>query len=76
MHPLNSPYPRAFLTPKGRAVSPRKMHAALSVIRANPDADYAGWNWFSTPGHLILREFRRGLHDRINQRAALRAKAA
>ena len=66
-----SPYPRYFKTPEGRPVSIRKMGAALRVIRANPDADYPGWDWFSVPGHFILREFRRGLHDRINMRGAL-----
>jgi hypothetical protein len=61
-------YPRFFKTPEGRAVSIRQMARALQAIRANPDADYPGWNWFPTPGHFILREFRRGLNDRINLR--------
>lgn len=63
-------YPRAFRTPEGRAVSIRQMAHALRAIRSNPDADYPGWNWFPTPGHFILREFRRGLNDRINLRAS------
>lgn len=67
MKPL---YQKAFLTPEGRPVSIRQMGQALKRIRANPDADYPGWNWFSTPGHFILAEFRRGLNDRINRRAA------
>jgi len=46
------------------------MGAALRAIRAKPDADYPGWNWFATPGHFILKEFRRGMHDRINLRGA------
>lgn len=67
--PRNSTMPRVFLTPEGRAVRPRTMGAALRHIRTNPDADYPGWNWFPTPGHLILAQFRRGMHDRINRRA-------
>lgn len=63
-----APYPKHFKTPEGRSVSIRQMAAALARIRANPGADYPGWNWFPTPGHFILREFRRGLNDRINQR--------
>lgn len=63
-------YPRAFRTPEGRMVSVRTMAAALRRIRANPSADYPGWNWFETSGHHILAEFRRGLHDRINRRTA------
>lgn len=63
-------HPRAFKTPEGRAVSISTMARALRVIRKNPDADYPGWDWFPVPGHYILREFRRGLHDRINRRAA------
>lgn len=63
-------YPRAFATPEGRAVSVRQMAKALRAIRANPGADYPGWNWFPTPGHFIIREFRRGMHDRINLRAS------
>lgn len=65
----NSLYPRVFVTPSGRPTSIRAMRRALQVIRSNPDADYPGWDWFSVPGHYILREFRRGLHDRINRRA-------
>lgn len=66
IHPI---YPRGFLTPEGRPVSVRAMSNALRAIRANPDAEYPGWNWFPTPGRMILREFRRGMHDRINRRA-------
>lgn len=61
-------YPRGFLTPEGRPVSIRTMAQALRTIRADPDRDYTGWNWFPTPGHHILAEFRRGLDDRINRR--------
>jgi len=67
---MRAAYPKAFRTPEGRAVSIRAMGAALRAIRSNPDAEYPGWNWFPTPGHFILREFRRGMHDRINLRAA------
>ncbi len=66
---MRSTHPRFFKTPEGRSVSIRQMAGALRAIRANPDADYPGWNWFPTPGHFILREFRRGLNDRINLRA-------
>jgi len=64
----NSTLPRYFVTPEGRKVSPHTMARALSTIRQNPGADYPGWNWYPTPGHYILAEFRRGLHDRINRR--------
>jgi len=66
-----SPHPRYFKTPEGRAVSIRQMAGALRRVRANPEALFPGWEWFPTPGYAILREFRRGLHDRINQRGAL-----
>lgn len=66
-----SPYPRYFKTPEGRPVTARTMSAALRQIRKYPDKDYPGWNWFPTPGHAILRSFREGLHDRINQRGAM-----
>lgn len=62
-------YPKAFATPEGRMVSIRTMAAALRTIRANPQAEYPGWNWYPTPGQFILAEFRRGLHDRINRRS-------
>lgn len=65
---MKSTYPRYFKTPEGRAVSIATMGAALRAIRANPDGDYPGWNWFPTSGHAILAEFRRGLNDRINRR--------
>lgn len=64
-----SAYPRYFLTPEGRAVSIKTMAKALRAIRQNPTASYPGWNWFPTEGYAILREVRRGVHDRIDQRA-------
>lgn len=70
-----TPYPRGFLTPEGRAVTIAKMAAAMRAIRANPDADYPGWNWFPTPGHFILRSFHDGLDRRINARAELARSA-
>ena len=69
-----SPYPRVFRLPNGRNVRARTIMNALRVIRANPDADYPGWDWFSVPGHFIIREVQRGIDDRINMRAAI-AKA-
>jgi len=63
-------YPKGFLTPEGRFVPIKVMAKALREIRKNPDADYHGWNWFPTPGHFIINEFRRGLHDRINRRVS------
>ncbi len=73
--PGRAAYPRYFRTPEGRPVSIPKMAAALRAIRANPDAEYPGWDWFAVPGHFILREFRRGLHDRINLRGASQERA-
>lgn len=70
-----TPYPRGFLTPDGRPVSIKKMSAAMRAIRANPDADYPGWNWFPTSGHFILKSFRDGLNHRINLRGELARKA-
>lgn len=65
---MKSTMPRYFMTPEGRSVSINQMAKALKFIHQNPDADYPGWNWFLTPGHFILAEFRRGMHDRINRR--------
>lgn len=67
-----STMPRYFKTPEGRPVSIRTMAKALRVIRSNPDAEYPGWDWFPVPGHYIVAEFRRGMHDRINRRAAMK----
>jgi len=69
-----SAYPRVFILPSGRHVRPRTIMNAMKVIRTNPDADYPGWDWFSVPGHFIIREVQRGIDDRINMRAAV-AKA-
>lgn len=66
-------YPTILLTPEGRAMRPSHLARALRTIRQNDlDALYPGWNWFPTPGRLILRSVLAGIHDRINQRAALR----
>ena len=67
--PGRSARPRYFLTPEGRPIRPSKLAAALREIRKAPDRDYPGWNWFPTPGHFILREVLRGIHDMINLRA-------
>ena len=66
-----SAYPSAFRLPNGRYVRPRTMMNAMRVIRSNPDGEYPGWDWFSVPGHFIIREVRRGIDDRINMRAAI-----
>lgn len=63
-------YPKVFVTPVGRRLSIRNMATALKVIRQHPDLEYKHWNWYPTKGNFILREFRRGLHDRINRRAS------
>lgn len=63
--------PRYFKTPAGRSVSIRTMTKALRAIRANPDAEYPGWEWYPLPGHYILRSFRDGMHDRINRRQSV-----
>ncbi|MDQ5916741.1 MAG: hypothetical protein QG584_2635 [Pseudomonadota bacterium] len=65
-------YPRAFLLPSGRRVSARTIMNAMKVIRANPGADYPGWDWFPVPGHFIIREVERGIDERINLRAAIK----
>lgn len=49
-------------------VSIRTMAKALRTIRKNPDAEYPGWGWFPVPGHHVIRDFARGLNDRINRR--------
>jgi hypothetical protein len=60
------------MTPEGRRVSITGMARALRKIRANPDAEYPGWEWYEVPGHFIIREFQRGLDWRINMRGELR----
>lgn len=64
----NPIYPRGFVTPAGRPVSIATMARALRAIRANPGADYPGWDWFEVQGYAILRAFHDGLNDRINRR--------
>lgn len=71
-----SAYPRVFILPSGRHVRPRTIMNAMKVIRANPGADYHGWDWFAVPGHFIIREVERGIDERINMRAAIKAGSA
>lgn len=73
---MKSLYPRFFLTPEGNPVSIKQMSFALSQIRANPSADYPGWNWYKTSGYSIIRSFRAGLHERINGRGRMQAGQA
>lgn len=73
---MNSPagrsaYPRYFVTPIGRRVSIRQMGAAMRAMRAKPEGEYAGWNWFPTRGMAIILDVRRGIDDRINMRARM-----
>lgn len=62
-------YPKGFITPAGKTISIATMANALKVIRSNPDEDYKGWQWYMVSGHDILRDFRAGMHERINTRA-------
>ena len=61
-------YPRAFIIPNGKIISVFVMAKALSTIRKNPLIEVGGWEWYSVPGWIIQKEFRRGLDDRINRR--------
>lgn len=42
---------------------------AVKLAKANPDAEFKTGltTWWPTKGDEIMRQFRRGLHDRINQ---------
>lgn len=61
-------YPQYFKTPEGRPISVRRLAKALRQIHKDPGKDYPGWDWFPVPGHFIIREVLRGIHDRINMR--------
>lgn len=63
-----SVYPRYFKTQAGRPISIATMSKALRTIRQKPDADYPGWEWYAVSGYTIIRDFRDGMHDRINRR--------
>ena len=42
----------------------------IKIVKANLDAEFKNGltMWGAHTGHQIMRQFRRGMHDRINQR--------
>lgn len=52
----------------GRRVSLRAYAAAVRLAKANPDVEFKHGltTWWPTTGREIVRQFRRGLHERIS----------
>jgi hypothetical protein len=63
---------RVVYLPEGRTVTLHAYVAAWKTVLAAPeDATFQnGFNWYPEPRKDVLREFRRGLNDRINRRIA------
>jgi hypothetical protein len=62
-------------TPAGRVMRPRTFRAALKELRAREDQNaqnVTGWDWYPVAPVVVLREARRALNARINDRAGLR----
>ena len=59
-----------FITPVGNYVSRNAMAKALRVIRNNPEADNRGWEWYPTPGYVILAAHKRARREIIDSRSA------
>ena len=51
-----------------RTVPLRAYVSAIKLAKANPDTEFSTGleSWWPTKGHEILRQFRRGMNDRIN----------
>lgn len=52
----------------GQVVSLKAYVAAIKVAKANPDTEFKSGltTWWTTTGAEIMKQFRRGMHDRIN----------
>ncbi len=53
----------------GKTVSLRAYIDGIRMAKANPDEEFRHGltTWWPTTGRDIVRQFRAGLHDRINQ---------
>jgi hypothetical protein len=60
--------PRAFILPNGRACGVQKYCDAWRTLKTMlPTDSVKGWDHFPEKVEVILREIRRGIHDRINR---------
>lgn len=58
----------AFRLPNGRLVTIKSYVKAWKTLRSmDPNAMIPGWDDFPTEAWRVLREMRRGMHDRINR---------
>lgn len=53
----------------GQVVSLKAYVAAIKVAKANPDMQFKSGltTWWTTTGAEIMKQFRRGMHQRINE---------
>jgi len=59
---------RTIQIPNGRSVSLGAYVAAWKRVKAlAPDVEIPGWEWYPVSARSILRDLRRGMHDRITQ---------
>jgi len=58
-------------TPKGMRVSITAYIKAWRTVKANPSAEFPGWEWYPVTGADVYRDMTAGMHDRINKRGCL-----
>lgn len=61
----------AFKVPSGAVVSVAGYCKAIKVVKSCPSASYSGWGHFPVGGGEVLKAFRKGVQDRINQRGGV-----
>ncbi len=62
---------RVITLPGGRVVTIGEYVRSWRILKTlPPDREVARWTWHPVSAGEILRDIRRGIHDRINQAAA------
>lgn len=66
---------RVVRLPSGKQVGLDAYVRAWKILRNTPgEVEVTGWNWYPTKAADVLRELRRGMHDRINRHVETRGR--
>lgn len=74
---MNTPRPawQAIRLPSGRLVTFGAYVRAFKAVKALPErATVNGWQWFPVEARDVVRDYRRAIDDRVNQRGGLRVR--
>ena len=63
---------RVITIPNGRQVTLAAYVEAIHTVKANPDAEYKGWEWYAVKGRTVLHRFFDMVQDHCNRGLTIR----